>query len=680
MAQKSAFRSGRDYRISPMEWSHLAVAPLPTDPEALACQAGDGRETLWTITLESDGFYSIRNAASGRYLTYDGVRTMTRRYVRLSRSDHGDASRWNIYVGRSGLIIACKSAVNQLLNVRRTSFIVGTYLEPSPVATQNERFLLTDERGKAVTHFDGKEIPLAPVPDPQSVRPPSAHSVPVRPGRVPTLRFTLDGRGGFCEDGYSTYLFPVTESTLGRTYKATFSATEAPSGTELYVDGKRQRGNRIAFADVGGGRRYRLALVRDADTLQAASVTFTALPVLRVTAGHISSGHFTSGTIEWCDADNGGNGSARIKVRWRGDYSLTCPKKSMGIKVVDEDGHKRDISLGGLRTDNYWILDAMALDPSRMRNRVGQDLWHDMATPPYYAHSVKHAFNYSRGRLVEVFLDGRYHGVYNLCERIDRRQTGVVKADGDGVRGLLYKADGWSRATRLGGSEGVGYAAVQTSGTWGSWQVKYPEPSRKRQTDWKPLARALEMAATSDDDTFRREIGRYFDLPVLRDYWLFIELLYATDNSGKNMYWAVHDATRNGCLTPFPWDLDGTFGRSWNSSRTAAGGKGDYAAYLSGEGKHNYLIQRLARLDVDGWNRNVAGRYAELRRGVLAPDRIIARFRKYYRLMERSGAAEREYKRWRNTTGLSSAIGQEVDYLEQWIDGRVRTLDRKYGY
>lgn len=78
------------------------------------------------------------------------------------------------------------------------------------------------------------------------------------------------------------------------------------------------------------------------------------------------------------------------------------------MKLLDATGHKLDRTLLGLRSDNYWILDAMVVDPARMRNRVGMDLWNDMATPPYYAASGRSVRTGVRGRLVEVFVNGAY--------------------------------------------------------------------------------------------------------------------------------------------------------------------------------------------------------------------------------------------------------------------------------
>lgn len=38
-----------------------------------------------------------------------------------------------------------------------------------------------------------------------------------------------------------------------------------------------------------------------------------------------------------------------------------------------------------MRSDNNWILDAMAVDRARMRNRVSTDLWLAFSTKPYHA-------------------------------------------------------------------------------------------------------------------------------------------------------------------------------------------------------------------------------------------------------------------------------------------------------
>ena len=43
------------------------------------------------------------------------------------------------------------------------------------------------------------------------------------------------------------------------------------------------------------------------------------------------------------------------------------------------------------------------------------------------------------------------------------------------------------------------------------------------------------------DEIFKKEVSEYFDIPVLIDYQIFLEVLKPIDNCGKNMYWGIYD-------------------------------------------------------------------------------------------------------------------------------------------
>jgi hypothetical protein len=61
----------------------------------------------------------------------------------------------------------------------------------------------------------------------------------------------------------------------------------------------------------------------------------------------------------------------------------------------------------------------------------------------------------------------------------------------------------------------------------------------------------------NSDANFKANVDATFDLPVFLDYYLFIELMLATDNQGKNTYLSVYDQTVSPKLTITPWDCDG---------------------------------------------------------------------------------------------------------------------------
>ena len=107
----------------------------------------------------------------------------------------------------------------------------------------------------------------------------------------------------------------------------------------------------------------------------------------------------------------------------------------------------------------------MAVDPACMRNRVATDIWNDFSTAPYYKDREKKVRTGTRGRFVEVFLNGRYYGIYCMTEKMDRKQLKLKKfksaaestSGSDEVHGLLYKSSQWSSRCQR---KAVGFVAL----------------------------------------------------------------------------------------------------------------------------------------------------------------------------------------------------------------------------
>ena len=140
-------------------------------------------------------------------------------------------------------------------------------------------------------------------------------------------------------------------------------------------------------------------------------------------------------------------------VKWRGGYTNTegRHKRNYSIKFVDENGEKQNRQLLGMRRDNHWKLDAGQVDLSRVRNRVATDLWLDMARPPYYYDQAPDVLTAARGKMVEVFTNGSYMGIYSLMESIDRKQLQVKKYDeqSNTFHGMIWNAASWSKVAEF---------------------------------------------------------------------------------------------------------------------------------------------------------------------------------------------------------------------------------------
>ena len=113
--------------------------------------------SYWYFTEQEDGSYSIRNAQTGQYIVYDGVREdpadngQLRRYVSLTDNADGNEALWNIVNIADGIYAFRNVAYpNHLWDVRTDSYCVGTYSRTdSP--NNNQRFIIYDQDGNMVT-------------------------------------------------------------------------------------------------------------------------------------------------------------------------------------------------------------------------------------------------------------------------------------------------------------------------------------------------------------------------------------------------------------------------------------------------------------------------------------------------------------------------------------------------
>ena len=66
---------------------------------------------------------------------------------------------------------------------------------------------------------------------------------------------------------------------------------------------------------------------------------------------------------------------------------------------------------------------------------------------------------------------------------------------------------------------------------------------------------------------FAAQYEERLDVSSLIDYFIFINLLSAYDNTGRNVFWGIYNVNLT-LLPKFiiqPWDLDGTLGRTWDA-------------------------------------------------------------------------------------------------------------------
>ena len=360
----------------------------------------------------------------------------------------------------------------------------------------------------------------------------------------------------------------------------------------------------------------------------------------------------------WEAAESGVRYTAsRAEVSVRGASSASLSKTGFRLTLLDEAGNKKNLPLLGMRRDDDWILYASYSDNTHVRDMVGWRLWERMTASSDALNAAPMGAEYA-----ELILGNRYYGLYVLMERVDAKMLSLDAGRGDS----LFKCVSWD----VPGSAGLARQKPD-SAAYSSMEKKYPdsstEPSAQDGTGnpWDNLAEYVRLCYEADGKEFAAHIGEVADLHNMLEYWLFLNITMAADNTWKNTYYASVD----GKMTVYPWDLDITFGLGWNGERA-----NNYLYENSGAITASYDFQCGRRLlkYVPGASDYVKERWEKLMSGHIADaDTLIADAREFWDLLHSSGAWARNLERWPQTSTADS-----LSYFENAVQRRVKYLDK----
>ena len=337
----------------------------------------------------------------------------------------------------------------------------------------------------------------------------------------------------------------------------------------------------------------------------------------------------------------------RIGIEIRGQSSQRFPKKQFGLETVTASGDNRNVSLLGMPEENDWVLYAAYNDGSLMRNVVAYRAAREMGR---YA---------SRTRYVEVVLDGTYHGVYVLMEKL--------KLDGDRVEGPTDEDDGFLLEYTTNGKLDPGNRYFRTPIT--RTPIVFDDPERGDMTAAEARAvirkvGAFERALYGKE--FRHPAGgwrAHMDEASAVDYVLLYELLRNYDAFNASTF--LHEGPQGRLAMGPLWDFDLSMGNP--------------AALLPARGCSLCNRRWVTRWYADGaFRRALEARWTELRRdGFLA--RTLTAITRNARALQ--SAQVRNLRRWpilgftplspsASDAALRGAYRAEAARLRTWV--RVR--------
>lgn len=343
-----------------------------------------------------------------------------------------------------------------------------------------------------------------------------------------------------------------------------------------------------------------------------------------------------------------------IGIELRGNSALRYPKKSFDLEFRENEASQIsvDVKIGDMRNDDDWILNSIYNEPLRLRSYFSNNLWLE-ARNSSKGKTIKTGQAGIKARYVELFHNEHYQGIYLISEQVDRKLLKLENFENNLVRGELFKAGSYL--------DGCAFISAPPFNNnlpqWAGFEMEYPYEDYT--SHWDDLAEFVSFVSAANNKKFNKELEERLDLDNAIDYFLFINLLRATDNMGKNYFLARQDAG-----TPYyfiPWDLDGVLGSIQDGKRIPT----------TNDILSNGLFDRLWKNNPANYRKKVRDRWLELRLDVYSERRLMAKITDTYNMLDSLGIYEREDLVWNTQTDHE----EELQYIRSWLTNRLEFLD-----
>ncbi len=356
-----------------------------------------------------------------------------------------------------------------------------------------------------------------------------------------------------------------------------------------------------------------------------------------------------------------------LEAKYRGATSSVFPKRSMTLKFPDEDLFSEPVFGNGYEDRKRVVLITTFNDNAYLRSRLAFDVWSKMS-PAHF-----HIRTYS----AVLYMNNKYVGLFTVSDHVSKRTMGANGIDKDSD---LFKADdnraNFSRLRKDGTpKEHLHEGFEKAEGT----------PEEGRPGAFAPLEALTAFVADSDTAAFREGFPQRMNVQDYQDWWIFNTLILGVDSAAKNAFHAYDPAT-GGPWRYIPWDMDATFGQSYDTTRTSPTARPTFR-------EDNLLFEKmLADPTLAGPMRE---RYRALLRDTLKVEEVLALIDGY--VQETAPSARRDWAKWGqrhrdfgdpddpwgghgnfpnwHTRQDFNSYEEEVEYVRQWIRTRWGALE-----
>lgn len=291
--------------------------------------------------------------------------------------------------------------------------------------------------------------------------------------------------------------------------------------------------------------------------------------------------------------------SSLAQIRYRGNSSRFFDKKSYSIHLVLEDGKENKKEVAGMSAHDEWVLYGPFLDRSLLRNYLSMNVSGEIME---YAPNV---------RFCELFVDGKYQGLYLLMESIRKGEgrINIKKPEkNSSVTSYIVRLDRKGK----GDKELDNYAYYTYRSGVSAFDVRYPGLNQmtegRMEYITKDISRMEKVLYSYDLTDASKGYAQYIDLNAFAEYFIINEFFRNVD-AGHFSTFYYKDV--RGKLKPCVWDFNNGFD--------------NYMEYTWNEAGFHMINAPLfdALIKDERFVKAVVAKYRQLRRSVLKEEYLI---------------------------------------------------------
>ena len=368
--------------------------------------------------------------------------------------------------------------------------------------------------------------------------------------------------------------------------------------------------------------------------------------------------------------DNYNGYDGQITIEKRGNSSQWNDKTPYRFETVNEQGENNNVSLLGMPEENDWVLYAPWQDKSMIRNILTYKISNDLGR---YA---------PRTKLIELYLNDEYRGVYVLMEKIkrDANRVNISKLNSDEISGddltggYILKFDWFFTGDNLGGFESDIDGNI--------YNYHYPKPSDIVPEQENYIINYInDFETIMSSDQYNDQSTGYpsvLNVDSFVDFILLQELAKNVDAYRLSTYIYKDKESVDNRLTAGPvWDFNHgygncDYGETWEFT--------NWLLEYNPEGGDQMSFWWELIWQDDYFQNKISERYTELRSIFFSENYIYGVIDSL--VNELGSSVDRNFSKWPILGSyiwpnyyVFDTFEQEIDYLKGWISDRLSWMD-----